>query len=81
MIHGVCCGMAGIAAAAEAGLSYVEPALVQVRGYSDAQLDEMRETALAAGVAVAGFNCFFGGEIMLYETGPGVILEYAKRNF
>ena len=25
MIHGVCCGMAGIAAAAEAGLSYVEP--------------------------------------------------------
>ena len=81
MIHGVCCGMAGIAAAAEAGLSYVEPALVQVRGYSDAQLDEMRETALAAGVAVAGFNCFFGGEIMLYETDPGVILEYAKRNF
>lgn len=81
MIHGVCCGAAGIKAAADAGLTYIEPALNQMRSLDDEKLDTIRREAEAAGVPAAGFNCFFGGEIMLYKTDRDEILGYAEHNF
>ncbi len=81
MIHGVCCGAAGIKAAADAGLGYIEPALNQMRSLDDEKLDAIRREAEAAGVPAAGFNCFFGGEIMLYKTDRDEILGYAEHNF
>lgn len=81
MIHGVCCGAAGIKAAADAGLAYIEPALNQMRSLDGEKLDAIRREAEAAGVPAAGFNCFFGGEIMLYKTDRDEILGYAEHNF
>ena len=79
--YGICCGADRFALAAEKGFGYVEPALASLHNADDALLASVKRRADEAGVRIDGFNCFFGGEIMLHRDAPEDIAAYAERNF
>ncbi len=80
MIPGICCSDKSAAAVARHGFRYIEPAMTSLRRLSDADLKEIRCRTEDAGVYLAGTNCFFGGDVTLYNDGGSMAVEYAKRN-
>ena len=81
MKYGVCCGPDRFGFLAGSGYSYAEPPLAALRGLDDDALRGVRDVALRSGIAIEGFNCFFGGDAKLCSDPADSLLAYAKRNF
>lgn len=81
MNYGICCGPDRFDCLAENGYSYAEPPMAALRGLDDERLFEIKAKADRCGIAVEGFNCFFGGDAKLNSDPEDSLLAYAGRNF
>ena len=80
---GICGSEGQFAAAAKNGFAYMDVPLTAVRQLTGDALRALRDKALARGLSMDCFVCFFGPEVTLYggTKVQEAALEYATRNF
>lgn len=81
MRFGVCCEYSKIEAVKKAGYDYFEPAFRNLINMSESEFEAVKADVEKHSLHAEAFNCFFPGDMKLYEQTDEQIKEYCEKGF